>query len=61
MKRQDVQQQIARGKQLQMESGLSPAAQEDLWELENTLENVQQAMAQRGDQLQVSVLVLSLK
>ncbi|XP_078239370.1 nesprin-1 isoform X9 [Pogona vitticeps] len=54
-KRQDVQQQIARGKQLQTESGLSPAVQEDLWELENALENVQQAMDQRGDQLQITV------
>ncbi|KAJ7342117.1 hypothetical protein JRQ81_009049, partial [Phrynocephalus forsythii] len=54
-KRQDIQQQMARGKQLQIESGVSPAVQVDLLELENTLENVQQAMDQRGDQLQITV------
>ncbi|KAH0622390.1 hypothetical protein JD844_024656, partial [Phrynosoma platyrhinos] len=55
VKRQDVQQQIARGKQLQMESGLSPTGQEDLWKLEGTLENVQQAMDKEENQLKITI------
>ncbi|XP_013912844.1 PREDICTED: nesprin-1-like [Thamnophis sirtalis] len=51
-KRQDVQQQITHSKELQIEGGLSPAVQEDLWKLESTLESMQQSMEQRGDQLQ---------
>lgn len=50
-----MQQQITRGKQLQIEGGLSPTVQEDLWNLETTLENMQQSMDERGDQLQVSL------
>lgn len=57
-KRQDVQQQMARGKQLQIEGGLSPTVQEDLWKLESMLENMQQSMDKREDQLQVSVLFM---
>ncbi|KAL7987672.1 hypothetical protein Chor_006591, partial [Crotalus horridus] len=54
-KRQDVQQQIAHSKELQIEGGLSPAVQEDLWKLESTLESMQQSMEQRGDQLQLTI------
>uniref|UniRef100_A0A670IV44 Calponin-homology (CH) domain-containing protein n=1 Tax=Podarcis muralis TaxID=64176 RepID=A0A670IV44_PODMU len=54
-KRQDVQQQMARGKQLQIEGGLSPTVQEDLWKLESMLENMQQSMDKREDQLQLTV------
>uniref|UniRef100_A0A8C5RJ37 Spectrin repeat containing nuclear envelope protein 1 n=1 Tax=Laticauda laticaudata TaxID=8630 RepID=A0A8C5RJ37_LATLA len=54
-KRQDVQQQIAHSKELQIEGGLSPAVQEDLWKLESTLESMQQSMEERGDQLQLTI------
>uniref|UniRef100_A0A8D2LVZ1 Spectrin repeat containing nuclear envelope protein 1 n=1 Tax=Varanus komodoensis TaxID=61221 RepID=A0A8D2LVZ1_VARKO len=54
-KRQDVQRQIAQGKQLQIEGGLTASVQEDLLKLESTLENMQQSMDERGDQLQITV------
>uniref|UniRef100_A0ACB8GC14 Uncharacterized protein n=1 Tax=Sphaerodactylus townsendi TaxID=933632 RepID=A0ACB8GC14_9SAUR len=54
-KKQDVQQQIARSKQLQIEGDLSPNVQEDLLKLESTLQNMQQSMDKRGDQLQITV------
>lgn len=50
-----MHQQIARGKQLQTDGGLSQTVQDDLWNLESTLENMQQSMDKRGDQLQVSL------
>ncbi|XP_053877943.1 nesprin-1-like [Malaclemys terrapin pileata] len=54
-KRQDVQQQIARAKQLQIEGGLPSTVQEDLQKLEGTLENMQQNMEKREEKLQVTV------
>ncbi|KAG6937090.1 spectrin repeat containing nuclear envelope protein 1, partial [Chelydra serpentina] len=54
-KRQDVQQQIARAKQLQIEGGLPTTVHEDLQKLEGTLENMQQNMEKREEKLQVTV------
>ncbi|KAM7172376.1 nesprin-1 isoform 3-T4 [Macrochelys suwanniensis] len=54
-KRQDVQQQIARAKQLQIEGGLPSTVHEDLQKLEGTLENMQQNMEKREEKLQVTV------
>ncbi|XP_068533197.1 nesprin-1 isoform X4 [Anas acuta] len=54
-KRQDVQQQIFQAKQLQIEGGLPSTMQEDLLKLEGTLENMQQTMEKREEQLQVTI------
>ncbi|XP_010140551.1 PREDICTED: nesprin-1-like, partial [Buceros rhinoceros silvestris] len=54
-KRQDVQQQISQAKQLQIEGGLPNAVQEDLQKLEGTLENMQQTMEFREEQLKVTI------
>ncbi|XP_010018863.1 PREDICTED: nesprin-1-like, partial [Nestor notabilis] len=54
-KRQDVQQQISQAKQLQIDGGLPSTMQEDLQKLEGTLENIQQTMEKREEQLQVTI------
>uniref|UniRef100_A0A663MJY0 Spectrin repeat containing nuclear envelope protein 1 n=1 Tax=Athene cunicularia TaxID=194338 RepID=A0A663MJY0_ATHCN len=54
-KRQGVQQQISQAKQLQVEGGLPRIMQEDLLKLEGTLENMQQTMEKREEQLQVTI------
>uniref|UniRef100_A0A8C4V5X1 Spectrin repeat containing nuclear envelope protein 1 n=1 Tax=Falco tinnunculus TaxID=100819 RepID=A0A8C4V5X1_FALTI len=54
-KRQDVQQQISQAKRLQIEGGLPSSVQEDLQNLEGTLENMQQTMEKREEQLQVTI------
>ena len=51
-----MQQQISQAKQLQVEGGLPSTMQEDLLKLEGTLENMQQTMEKREEQLQVCPL-----
>uniref|UniRef100_A0A8C3TZX5 Spectrin repeat containing nuclear envelope protein 1 n=1 Tax=Catharus ustulatus TaxID=91951 RepID=A0A8C3TZX5_CATUS len=54
-KRQDVQKQISQAKRLQIEGGLPSTVREDLQKLEGTLENMQQTMEKREEQLQVTI------
>ncbi|XP_027759675.1 nesprin-1 isoform X4 [Empidonax traillii] len=54
-KRQDVQKQISQAKRLQVEGGLPSTVREDLQKLEGTLENMQQTMEKREEQLQVTI------
>lgn len=56
-----MQQQISQAKQLQIEGGLPSTVQEDLQKLEGTLENVQQTMEKREEQLQVGPLQVEIK
>lgn len=56
-----MQQQISQAKQLQIEGGLPSTMQEDLQKLEGTLENMQQTMEKREEQLQVSPLQVEIK
>ncbi|KAJ7409657.1 hypothetical protein WISP_113425 [Willisornis vidua] len=54
-KRQDVQKQISQAKRLQIQGGLPSTVREDLQKLEGTLENMQQTMEKREEQLQVTI------
>lgn len=56
-----MQQQISQARQLQIEGGLPNTMQEDLQKLEGTLENMQQTMEKREEQLQVSHLQAEIK
>lgn len=56
-----MQQQISQAKQLQTEGGLPSTMQEDLQKLEGTLENMQQTMEKREEQLQVGPLQVEIK
>ena len=56
-----MQQQISQAKQLQIEGGLPSTMQEDLQKLEGTLENMQQTMEKREEQLQVGPLQVEIK
>lgn len=56
-----MQQQISQAKQLQIEGGLPNTVQEDLQKLEGTLENMQQTMEFREEQLKVGPLQVEIK
>lgn len=51
-----MREQISHAKQLQLEGGLPNTVQEDLQKLAGTLENMQQTMEKREEELQVSTL-----
>lgn len=55
-----MQQQISQAKQLQIDGGLPSTMQEDLQKLEGTLENMQQTMEKREEQLQVGPLQMEI-
>uniref|UniRef100_A0A8C7CRJ2 Spectrin repeat containing, nuclear envelope 1b n=1 Tax=Oncorhynchus kisutch TaxID=8019 RepID=A0A8C7CRJ2_ONCKI len=56
MKRKDVQQQIARGHQLQAEEGLGETLQQDLQSLETTLSKMDHTMDSQEQELEVTSL-----
>lgn len=56
MKRKDVQQQIARGHQLQAEEGLGDTLQQDLQNLETTLSKMDHTMDSQEQELEVTSL-----
>lgn len=56
-----MQKQISQAKRLQIEGGLPSTVREDLQKLEGTLENMQQTMEKREEQLQVSLLLLEIR
>lgn len=53
LKRKEMQEQISRGKQLQVEEGLEESLQEDLETLESTLSKMDQSIESQEHKLEV--------
>lgn len=53
LKRRDMQQQISRGQQLQVQEGLGDSLQDDLHKLDTTLNQMDQSMEAQEQSLEV--------